>query len=269
MNLEIIIPLRNPTEVFDKTVESLLAQTDKNFSVLISDNHSNKGQEYIERALDRLKEGGVTTQKIKPPVELERVEHWNWAHYQSSGDWLKPLFAGDWLESCYVARIRKIISDNPSCHYIHIPAFSHQFAMAASVVPPANGWEGRFRSSVEMRELLTRDEAELGPSICAVYERTAFFALGGYPPTRSPFTDLFFFRMLAANFGVLGLMAPLVHLRSPVDHASSHFPEAKNEDLNERITSHFAFAYYAWTEGYRLSVSECFRLLTGVLTLRK
>jgi glycosyltransferase involved in cell wall biosynthesis len=267
MTLEIIIPLRNPTEVLDRSIESLIAQTDRNFSVLISDNHSTRGQEHIARALDRLAQGGLPVRKIKPPMKLEHVEHWNWAHYRSSGDWLKPMCAGDWLESEYVARIRKTISDHPSCRYVHAPSFSPD--MNAPLVPPLCGWEGRFRPPREMQGLLVNDEAELGPAVCAAYDRTAFFALGGHSINLSPSGDLFFFHMLAANFGVFGLAAPLVHFQSKTNHASSCFPESKNDSLDGLITSHFAFAYYVWTEGHQLSVPDYLRLLTGAFALRK
>ena len=107
MILEVLIPVRNPTEVFEKTVESLAAQTDKNFSVLISDNFSTRGSELFEAALKKLSAAGIAARKIQPPAELGRVEHWNWLHQESKADWFKPLFAGDWLEPIYIARLRE------------------------------------------------------------------------------------------------------------------------------------------------------------------
>src|SRR2546421_4203992 len=104
---EILIPVRNPTEVLGKTVESLASQTDKGFSVLISDNFSTSGQEHLERALAALAQAGLSARRIQPPAELGRVEHWNWLHYQSGAQWLKPLFTGDWLERDYVAAVRE------------------------------------------------------------------------------------------------------------------------------------------------------------------
>src|SRR5690348_1069158 len=98
MTIEVLIPVRNPTEVFAKTIDSLAAQTDKKFSVLISDNFSTRGTEHIEASLQTLSAAGISARKIQPPSELGRVEHWNWLHHQSQADWLKPLFAGDWLE---------------------------------------------------------------------------------------------------------------------------------------------------------------------------
>src|SRR5882672_9821567 len=137
MNLEILIPVRNPTEVFSKTIDSLAAQTDKNFSVLISDNFSTKGQEHLAAALEKLSAAGIAARKIQPPVELGRVEHWNWLHYQSQADWLKPLFAGDWLEPEYVTTIFKTAREEPSCGYIYC---GFQYHRGAETTPVVSHW---------------------------------------------------------------------------------------------------------------------------------
>ncbi len=57
-SLEIILPLRNPTAVLDQTAKSIAAQTDRRFSVLISDNHSTKGTEFIDAAAGQLDRRG-------------------------------------------------------------------------------------------------------------------------------------------------------------------------------------------------------------------
>ena len=103
--------------MFSRTIESLVAQTDKGFSVLISDNFSTSGQEHITRALSALTAAGIAARRIQPPAEVGRVEHWNWLHYQSTADWLKPLFAGDWLEPDYVRMVREVFAKEPGCGY--------------------------------------------------------------------------------------------------------------------------------------------------------
>ena len=73
-SLEILIPARNPGEVFRDTIDSLLAQTDRRFSVLISDNFSSGGSEQIARAAERLRVGGLAARVIRPPWELGPVQ---------------------------------------------------------------------------------------------------------------------------------------------------------------------------------------------------
>src|SRR2546430_9365070 len=97
-DLQFLIPLRNPTDVLTKSIASLVTQSEKNFEVIISDNHSTSGQEFIEAALAALQEGSLAVKIVRPGRELGRVEHWNWLHYQATADWLKPLFVGDWLD---------------------------------------------------------------------------------------------------------------------------------------------------------------------------
>src|ERR1700742_3509001 len=68
--IELILPLRNPPAVLEKTVESLIVQTDKNFSVLLSDNHSTQGEELFANAIARFTAAGISVRRAKPPFEL-------------------------------------------------------------------------------------------------------------------------------------------------------------------------------------------------------
>lgn len=261
MNLEIIIPLRNPTEVFDKTVESLLAQTDKNFSVLISDNYSTKGQEYIDRALDKLAQNGMAVRKVKPPMELERVEHWNWAHYQSEGDWLKPLFVGDWLEPEYVMRIREIVAAQAACRFIHSAYFLHQHGAQISKILVSGRWSGRFYTPVEMQDVVLRYGMQFGPPSGVAYERTAFVSLGGYSPALPITADCLFFCSMAAQFGAVGISEPLLNFNIHANRFSKQLPQIRRETLQETYTYLFALAYHAWTENVQLPLEGFLRLL--------
>src|ERR1700716_291691 len=103
--LAVLIPLRNPTEVLRRTIASLTAQTDREFFVLLSNNHSTTGLNFIEEARNALEQSGLKVSLIQPPQELERIEHWNWMHFQSSAEWIKLLFAGDWLEPACITAI--------------------------------------------------------------------------------------------------------------------------------------------------------------------
>ncbi len=261
MNLEIIIPLRNPTEVLDKTIESLVGQTNRDFSVLISDNHSTKGQDHIERALMRLAEGGLTARKIKPLMELERVEHWNWVHYQSSADWLKPLFVGDWLEFSYMARIREVMIAGESCRFVRCDYFLHRYDTKASKVQVSSSWSGRFYTPAEMQDVVLRYGMQFGPPSCAAYERTAFVALGGYAPVLPITADCLFFCTLAARFGVMSLAEPLLNFNIHADRFSKNLPQIRRETLRETCTFLFTLAYHAWTENVSIPFGGFLRLL--------
>lgn len=258
MTLEILIPVRNPTEVFDKTVESLALQTDKNFSVLISDNFSTKGQEHLAAALEKLAAAGLAARQIQPPMELERVEHWNWAHHQSQGDWLKPLFVGDWLEPDYVARLRAAAA-HPGCHYV----FSN-YTLHRTGRPPQLGvprWGGRFVPAAEMRALVLRDGMQFGPPSVAAYQRDAFLAVGCYATALPITADSLLFCTLAASFGALGLDERLCHFNIHNARFSTSLPQKRRDTLRETMTYCWLLAYHAWTDNVAFSRVYFARLL--------
>jgi len=261
MTFEIIIPLRNPTEVLSKTLESIISQADKNFSILISDNHSTAGQEHIESAFNRLKESGLAVRKITPPVELGRVEHWNWAHYQSGADWLKPLFVGDWLEPGYVARIREAVVADPSCRYVRCHYILHRHDGQPLTVAASSNWSGRFYTPAEMQDVVLRYGMQFGPPSCSAYERAAFVAIGGYAPALPITADCLFFCILAARFGVMSLAEPLLNFNIHADRFSKNLPKIRRETLQESYTFLLSLAYHAWTENIRIPVFGFLRLL--------
>ena len=259
MNLEILIPVRNPTEVFDKTVESLTLQTDKNFSVLISDNFSTKGQGHIVTALEQLSAAGIVARKIQPPVELGRVEHWNWLHDQSMADWLKPLFAGDWLEPAYISRVREIASATPACRYIYSNGYTHR----ANQEPTTglNPWAGRFNSPEVMQDVVLRHGMQFGPPSAAAYERQAFFSAGGYDPKLPIAADSYLFCKLAAQFGAAGIQDKFVHFIIHAARFSNDLPGKRREAFLENMTYYLKLIRDVRQVGGRIPVFGFLRLL--------
>jgi len=220
MTLEVLIPLRNPTDVIARTIESLATQTDKNFSVLISDNFSTKGSEQIESGLKKLSESGIAARKIRPPMELGRVEHWNWAHHQSEADWLKPLFAGDWLEPNYVERIRVAINADPPVDIINCSFISHQ--------PDGTQTEGNlpggYRSPEQVLGDAFRDGNCFGGPINLCFRRLAFELVGGYPPALPVSADFWLILMLALRKGIRTCPEVLGHFNYHPARFSTNFP---------------------------------------------
>jgi hypothetical protein len=259
MTIEVLIPIHNPTEVFSKTIDSLAAQMDKNFSVLISDNFSTKGAEHIESAIQKLSAAGIPARKIQPPSELGRVEHWNWLHYQSQADWLKPLFAGDWLESIYVTRLRETISANPSCRYVFSNGYTHRPGEEPST--GENPWTGRFHTAKEMQDVVLRYGMQFGPPSAAAYDRTAFLALGGYPETLPIVADSFLFCTFAARFGTAGMAERLVHFNIHTARFSTTLPSRQRDSFREMMIYFFLLVYHAWTEDEHIPRTGFLRML--------
>lgn len=101
------VPVRNPGEKLLETVGSLARQTMRDFEVILSDNHSTRGLEWLEEAQKVLAGAGVQCRLVKPGRELGRVEHWNYPLSLGRGAWLKPLFVGDTLKPEFMARLRE------------------------------------------------------------------------------------------------------------------------------------------------------------------
>src|SRR3954471_7937316 len=88
--LEIVIPLRKPTDVLLKTARSVAAQTERDaIAVLLSDNGAAPEDPVAAEARAILREAGVQVRLVRPPEELGRVEHWNWSHRQATAEWIK------------------------------------------------------------------------------------------------------------------------------------------------------------------------------------
>ena len=259
MTLEILIPVRNPTEVFAQTIDSLAVQTDKNFAVLISDNFSTSGAEHLEATLKKLSAAGIAARKIQPPAELERVEHWNWLHYQSTADWLKPLFAGDWLEPTYVAQLREVVSVEPACRYVFSNGFTHFPGEAPHSFP--NYWTGKFNPPAVMQNVVLRVGMQFGPPSAAAYERTAFISLGGYATHLPIVADSLLFCSLAARFGAAGIRETLFHMNIHAARFSTLLPGKRRDTFREVMTYLYLLGYHAWTERDRFPVAGFLRQL--------
>ncbi len=259
MTIEVLIPVRNPTEVFSKTIESLAAQLDKNFSVLISDNFSKQGTEHIEVALKKLSAVGISAKKIQPPSELGRVEHWNWLHQQSQAVWLKPLFAGDWLEPIYFTRLRETISAYPKCRYVFSNGYTHR--PGEEPLTGENTRTGKFNSPKEMQDVVLRYGMQFGPPSAAAYERKAFFEAGGYDPKLPICADSYLFCKMAAMFGVAGMPEKLFHFQIHGARFSHELRGRQWGPFRESISYYFRLVGDVRRAGGKVPVFGFLRLL--------
>jgi glycosyltransferase involved in cell wall biosynthesis len=257
--IEVILPLRNPPTVLQQSVESLALQTDRSFSVLISDNYSTKGGEIIGAAVSRLEGVGIRVRRVKPPFELGRVEHWNWAHHESTGDWLKPVFAGDWLENNYIARLREVVAANSECRYIFCNYVLHPGNNPTVTI--SSPWAGRFRPAAEMELKVLSYGMQFGPPSAAAIEKNAFISMGGYPTPLPICSDSLMFCTLAMRYGVYGIADPLCHFNIHDSRFSTTLPGKRRDTFRETMTFSCMLAYRAWAAGVSFSKVAFARLL--------
>jgi hypothetical protein len=242
--IEVLIPVRNPEQVFGETIESLISQTDKNFSVLISDNFSTKGLEYVERAVATLQATGIECRSLPLSHELERVEHWNWLHHQSSADWLKPLFAGDSLNSAYMEKLRAAVAAQAAARSV---IAGDDWYSRDKPSPAKNMFRaGKFYSPEEARSfILHRGPRFISPGMMA-YDRNAFIAVGGYCATLSRLSPALLAMTLAGTYGVLALGEQ----KEPLCNCSER---ANVGWCGEFTTTCSLLAYHAWTDNFPFS----------------
>lgn len=220
MTIQVLIPARNPTEVILGTVESLVSQTDMQFSVLISDNYSTTGQPYVNDACNVLRKNGILVELVRPPRPLGRVEHWNWIAHESAGDIIKPLFVGDSLAPIYMEALKASLD-----------RFKGADIVTSGLVPCTSELPKQVRGT---RDSLHDPQTILclaaaqgntlgGPSNVAI-RRSAFIECGGFSPALPVSADFCLFLQIALRGGVVQLGDALIHFNRHPDRFSSAFP---------------------------------------------
>jgi glycosyltransferase involved in cell wall biosynthesis len=245
--------------VIEKTIQSLVEQTDRSFSVLISDNHSTEGMDIIARATAKLTDAGICVRCVRPPISLGRVEHWNWAQYTSDADWIKPVFAGDWLDLSYIAKLRKAMVENPHCRYIYVGYVLHRVDEEAQTF--ISNWAGEYKTPGQMQQVVLRYGMQFGPPSAAAYERASLIALGGYPTPLPICSDSLLFCTMASYYGAYGLPEALCHFNIHGARFSTSLPKKRKDTYRECITYYFMMAYFLWTENVRVPRWQFLKLL--------
>jgi Glycosyl transferase family 2 len=265
--LQIIIPLRNPPAVLEKTVSSLVAQDNREFSVLLSDNHSTAGLERIEAAAAALQAAGIKVDRVQPPFELGRVEHWNWAHHQATGEWVKPIFVGDWLEPSYVGELRAILISNPECKYVYTAFILHHGDRPAVLVDQP--WMGAYMTAEKMRPIVLRNGMQFGPPSVAAFELAAFVVLGGFPTALPICADSLLFCTMASRFGAMGIPRPLCHHDIHDSRFSTNLAGQTRQTLREVLIYQSLLAYSAWSARAVFSIPGFLRLTLREIRARR
>lgn len=204
--LEIILPVRNPGDRLAETTASLRAQTRRGFGVVLSDNFSTSGLDHLQAAQQDLETAGIPVRRVRPPSELGRVQHWNWAHAQGQAEWLKPLFVGDLLQPGYVERVEQRLEKNPHARAVRCEFESR--SPGKSVVTRAPFTEDRVNPSKFLRYFPSHGNWIGGP-INMAYQRVAWQSVGGYPLHFPACADLHLNAMLALRFGLEVIHEPL------------------------------------------------------------
>jgi hypothetical protein len=209
--LEIIIPVRNPDARLLQTAASLVAQTDRRFEVLLSDNCPGTGIERLEEAAKQLMAAGITVRRVKMPGELKRLEHWNRAHSEARADWLKPLLAGEILRPEYVARFRKRVEEKPQAQFVRCDAALRTEWGVETVRAP---FDEASIAAAQFGDYFPAKVEWICRMSNVAYSRIAWLATGGYCNQLPGFASLNLNVTLALHHGLENIAEPLVVVES-------------------------------------------------------
>jgi hypothetical protein len=204
--LEIIIPVRNPDAKLLETGASLIAQMDRNFGILLSDNHSTTGQDMMEQFQHEMVSAGITVRQVKPPYALGRVQHWNWAHGEGRAEWLKPLFVGDLLLPAYIERLRQRTQIKLNAQIIRCEFEVRENGKVRITSVP---FQQESLSPAEFLSYYPLLGNWIGGPINVAYRRAAWQAAEGYSPQLPACADLKLNSALAVRHGLEIIHEPL------------------------------------------------------------
>lgn len=240
--IEIIVPVRNPTPVLLTTARSLAAQTERGFSMLLSDNSQGPaGAENLREAIALLEAAGVPVHTVRPPEDLGRVEHWNWSHRQSEAAWIKPLFTGDWLDPRYIAVTRGQIEAGTKAEIVNC-GFATHFADGRE---EKTDYPTGYRSPEQFLAEAFRVGNNFGGPINVCFRRLSFDLVGGYPPAFPVSADFWLIAMLSLRGGLHTSGEVLGHFNFHPARFSSNFPLARLNGDRELFSILLAGTSYA------------------------
>ena len=205
--MEIIIPVRNPDQRLARTAASVAAQTDRKFSVILSDNGSTSGLNYIKEAQQQLAAAGIPVRRVQAPGEMRWLEHWNWAQAQAQADWLKPLPVGSELKPVYVEAFNQRIHQQPQARFVRCDGeVRTEWGLETVRAPFPQG-------SISPAEVLNYFPARirwLATGSNMAYQRVAWLAAGGYSMQLPGCAFLNLHVILALHHGLENIHEPLV-----------------------------------------------------------
>ena len=205
--LEIIIPVHSGDGDLAATIASLVAQTDRRFSVLLSNNLAPGASATPNEAERKLIAAGITVRRAKPPKDVSLVEHWNLAHHEATADWLKPLAPGEHLQPGYVGALLARIAERPHARFIRCDAEINTDWGTEVLRAP---FSQAAISPAEVVAFFPKRIDWLSRLVNVAYRRPAWLAAGGFSPQFPAFAALNLNVILALHHGVENIAPPLV-----------------------------------------------------------
>lgn len=207
MKFSVIIPLYNKAPYVRKALETVYAQTYRDYEIIVindgsTDNSSIIAEEYLKGI------GGVNYKIINQPnagVSAAR----NNGVAQAQGDYLAFLDADDWWEPTYLEQMARLIEDYPdaglyACNYIYYKPGKTRIALN---IP--TGYINYPKAYYESGAMPVT-------SITAVIPRNVFDEMGGFPIGIKLGEDFLLWAKIAMHYPIALLSEPLAWYNNDV-----------------------------------------------------
>jgi GT2 family glycosyltransferase len=256
--IQVLIPALNPNPVFLESVISLTRQTDKNFSVLISNNFSTSGIALFEEARVLLTEAGIECRVVSPPLALDRVQHWNWIASECDAEFAKFLFSGDILLPHAIETFLDAVREKPDCSFFFS---SYIYRREGEPDTQVNiGWPG-WNSVEKMTEVVNKYGMQFGPPSGVLIRKTIFYSVGFFEPSLPIAADSYLFCKIAATTGAFGISKSSFVFNIHPSRFSKRLPREKRKAFFEALIYRLLIMMYFKEKNKNISWRSSFKIL--------
>ena len=236
-----LVPCYNLAHFLPACVGSILAQTYRNFELLILDDCSPDDTPAVAQSF-----GDPRVRHIRNPVNLGHVANYNRGIGLARGTYVWLISADDALRTPYaLERYVRCLDQHPEVGYVFCPAMLFEDGRETEVLAcSAHGPEDRIFSGQAFLEKLVRFNCVAAPTGMA--RRSCYETVSLFPPDLPHAGDWFLWSAFAIHQAVAYLAEPMVRYRW---HAANMTKRFRAQDRLRMIENDFAVR---WRIIYRL-----------------
>lgn len=227
--LSVCVPVYNCAAFIGETLDSLLAQTYRDFEAVVVENASTDGTAELLEAVNDPRLRVVRNERTLPAGE-----NWNRAVAETRGAYVKVLSADDVLYPTCLERQLAALDAEPDAVLVSGPRVIVD-ATGKKVGTRGPGRSGRVAGGELIRRMASAGTNLIGETSAVLFRREAFDAAGGFNEA-SPYTidiDLWF-RMLLLGDAVF-LRDPLATYRVSAGSWTAAVEHRQTEDMRQLL----------------------------------
>jgi alpha-1,3-rhamnosyltransferase len=216
----------NHAGYMQQCIESVAAQTFRNFEIVYLDNHSTDGT--YELALELLSQTGIPHRVFKNEHPQSIAHNFNFLLDHSDGDFIVPLSTDDWLLPTFLEEKVAFFATHPDTGMVYNGGFMY-FEHDQKTYPVDNS---NFRRGRIYKELLQEDNVLFFVGCC--YRRDIFEKVGKWDESLL-IEDMDMFIRIARHYDIDYIDKPLVNYRK----------------VNSSTANNIAYMVRGWEQYYK------------------